>query len=114
MLHKNNPSNTVENSALVVGTNVGQINLKKFDEKPCIWCDYCNKPRHTCELARKFMVNQQIGRGCMKAGSIVLLLHMRLNLFTLTEQMDDLLKLLKSNFGLSSISNTSLAQTGND
>lgn len=42
--------NSIENSTLVVynvNASRGTTNLKKTDEKPRVWCDYCNKPRHT-------------------------------------------------------------------
>lgn len=42
--------NSIENSALVVSdvnASRGTTNQKKTDEKPRVWCDYCNKPRHT-------------------------------------------------------------------
>lgn len=47
MLGKKDMSSTVENSALVAGeAYAGQ---KRSEEKPHVWCDYCNKPRHTRE-----------------------------------------------------------------
>lgn len=42
--------NSIENSALVVSdvnASRGTTNQKKTDEKPRVWCDYCNKPHHT-------------------------------------------------------------------
>lgn len=114
MLGKNNPSNTVENSSLV-GTNAGQISFKKSDEKPCIWCDYCNKPRHSCETYQKIHGKpanwKGLHEGQFHRSSIA---HEAESVPFDKELMDHLLKLLKSNFGLSGISNSSLAQVCNE
>ena len=47
MLGKKILTPEVENSALAIG-NVASHD-KKFEERRRIWCDYCNKPRHTRE-----------------------------------------------------------------
>ena len=52
MLGKNSSSN-IENSALAVGTNGGRTTPKRSDEKPHVWCDHCNKPRHTRDTCWK-------------------------------------------------------------
>ncbi|XP_024026662.1 uncharacterized protein LOC112093095 [Morus notabilis] len=48
MLGKKNFGSNVENSALAAGMNSGRNTTKKTDERR-IWCDHCNKPRHTRE-----------------------------------------------------------------
>ncbi|XP_073033006.1 uncharacterized protein [Primulina eburnea] len=52
MLGKKGPAATVEGSALIsTGLNMrrGAANLRKLEEKASVWCEYCNKPRHTQE-----------------------------------------------------------------
>ena len=53
MLCKKNSSSNIENSALAAGTNGGRTTPKRFDEKPRVWCDHCNKPRHTRDTCWK-------------------------------------------------------------
>lgn len=53
MLGKKNLDQTVENSALATEVCAGRMVQGKLEEKPCVWCDYCNKPKYTCETCWK-------------------------------------------------------------
>ena len=53
MLGKRNLGNTIENSALAASINAGRTATKKPDEKSRVWCDHCNKQRHTRETCWK-------------------------------------------------------------
>ncbi|RVW65751.1 hypothetical protein CK203_057721 [Vitis vinifera] len=52
MLGKKGPGVAIEGSALVTtggGYNKAAAFQRKSDERPRVWCDFCNKPRHTRE-----------------------------------------------------------------
>ena len=52
MLGKKGPGVAIEGAALVttsVGYNKAAAFQRKSDERPQVWCDFCNKPRHTRE-----------------------------------------------------------------
>ena len=52
MLGKKGPGVAIEGSALVTtggGCNKAVAFQRKSDERPRIWCDFCNKPCHTRE-----------------------------------------------------------------
>lgn len=56
MLKKKNFDGVTENSTLVTAdANASRAitNPRKTDEWPRVWCDYCNKPRHTRETCWK-------------------------------------------------------------
>lgn len=50
MLGKYSSGGTIENAAMILSNaNASRAitNQRKTDERPHVWCDYCNKPRHT-------------------------------------------------------------------
>ena len=52
MLGKKGLGVAIEGSALVAtggGYNKAAAFQRKLDERPWVWCDFCNKPRHTRE-----------------------------------------------------------------
>ena len=55
MLGKKNTEEPLENYALAVtDATANKVNYqRRADEKPHVWCDYCNKPRHTRETCWK-------------------------------------------------------------
>ena len=56
MLGKKGPSVAVESSALVAAnanSSKAITHQRKNDDKPRVWCDYWNKPRHTRETCWK-------------------------------------------------------------
>ncbi|KAL6323722.1 hypothetical protein AAG906_002190 [Vitis piasezkii] len=96
MLGKKGPGVSIEGSAFVTmggGYNKAAAFQGKSDERPRVWCDFCNKPRHTRENSIIPTANEA-----------------ETNPFT-TEQMEHLLALLKSNL-TSCTSNVSLAHIG--
>lgn len=49
MVGKNSSGGTIENAATIVSNaNASRAitNQRKTDERPRVWCDYYNKPRH--------------------------------------------------------------------
>ena len=86
----------------------------KSDEKPRVWCDLCNKPRHTRETCwqihgkrANWKSKSGRGRGAPTANEA------ETSPFT-KEQMEHLQTLLKSTLQPSGISVASVAQTGNE
>lgn len=117
MLGKNHIPGNVEGSALATtgpGKAAGQKpSTKEIGEKSRVWCDHCNKPRHTRETCWKLHGKPGNWKGSHegrfnKPASANQVLSNTLS----QEQIGQLLKLLDSNSGLSSASNLSLAQTG--
>ena len=55
MLGKKGGNGQVENLALssVVAANQFSTNQPRSNDKPRVWCDFCNKPRHTRETCCK-------------------------------------------------------------
>ena len=52
MLGKKGPGVAIEGSTLDTtggGYNKAAMFQRKSDERPRVWCDFCNKPRHTRE-----------------------------------------------------------------
>ena len=120
MLGKKGPAVIVESSALAsTGLNMrrGAANQRKPEEKPSVWCDYCNKPRHTRETCWKIhgkpanfkgRTGERTGRAFLTANEA------ETTASTITkEQLEQLLILLKSNPS-SSTPNVSVAHTGNE
>ena len=65
MLGKKGLGVTIEGSALVTmggGYNKGPSFQHKSYEKLRVWCDFCNKPRHTCENCWKIHETSKLGR----------------------------------------------------
>eukprot|EP00261_Vitis_vinifera_P031452 XP_019072695.1 PREDICTED: uncharacterized protein LOC109121825 isoform X2 [Vitis vinifera] len=117
MLGKKGPGVAIEGSALVTtggGYNKVVAFQRKSDERPQVWCDFCNKPRHTRENCWKIhgkpanwkgKTSDKPGRAIIPTAN-----EAETSPFT-TEQMEHLLALLKSNL-TSDTSSVSLAHTG--
>ena len=121
MLGKKINGGAVESFALNVAefsTNKATTYQRGPGEKPRVWCDHCNKPRHTRETCWKIhgkpanwqssKPGERNNRSNPKANSTVN--ETELSPFN-NEQMNHILKLLKSNFP-SGIPSVSHAQTG--
>ena len=112
MLGKKGPGVAIEGSALV--TTGGSYNKvaafqRKSDERLGVWCDFCNKPRHTRENCWKIHGKPTNWKGKTgdKPGRAIIPTtnEAKTSPFTI-EQMEHLLALLKSNLtsGTSSVS----------
>ena len=118
MLGKKNTEEPLENYALAVtDATANKVNYqRRADEKPRVWCDYCNKPRHTRETCWK-LNGKPVNWKNSKPGDKTIRTVPSANEVDSgpfnKEQMDHLLKLIKSNSLSGSIPNVSLAQTGN-
>ncbi|RVW76413.1 hypothetical protein CK203_056591 [Vitis vinifera] len=117
MLGKKGLGVAIEGSALVAtggGYNKAAAFQRKLDERPWVWCDFCNKPRHTRENCWKIhgkpanwkgKTGDKPGRAIIPTAN-----EAETSPFTI-EQMEHLLALLKSNL-TSGTSSVSLAHTG--
>ncbi|XP_071924652.1 uncharacterized protein [Coffea arabica] len=119
MLGKKGPGVAVEGSALEVASSFKTSTYQrrtgeKPSEKPQVWCDYCNKPRHTRYTCWKLhgkppnwknKGGEKSGRGVPTANEA------DAGPFT-KEQMEHLLMLLKSSSTSSDFPNASMAHTG--
>ena len=113
ILGKRNLNNTVENSALAIGINASRNTTKKPDEKSRICCDHCNRPRHTQETCWKIHGKPANWKGSHEGRfSRTPAAHEAESISFDKGQMDQLLKLLKSNSKLLSTPNASVAQAG--
>ena len=119
MLGKKGPGVAIEGSALVTtggGYNKVVAFQRKSDERPWVWCDFCNKPRHTHENCWKIHGKPANWKRktCDKPSRAIIPTanEAETSPFT-TEQMEHLLALLKSNL-TSGTSSVSLAHTGNE
>ncbi|RVW29625.1 hypothetical protein CK203_100964 [Vitis vinifera] len=113
------PRVAIEGSTLVTtsgGYNKAAAFQRKSDERPRVWCDFCNKPRHIRENCWKIhgkpanwkgKTGDKPGRAIIPTAN-----EAETNPFT-AEQMEHLLALLKSNL-TSGTSSVSLAHTGNE
>ncbi|RVW88529.1 hypothetical protein CK203_032984 [Vitis vinifera] len=117
MLGKKGPRVAIEGSTLVTtggGYNRAAAFQCKSDERPRVWCDFCNKPRHTRENYWKIHGKPANWKGKTgyKPGRAIIPTanEAETSPFTI-EQMEHLLTLLKSNL-TSSTSSVSLAHTG--
>ena len=111
MLSKRNLNNTVKNSALAIGINASRNTSKKPDKKSRIWCDHCNRPWHTQETCWKIHGKLANWKGSHEGRfSRIPAAHEAESVPFNKGQMDQLLKLLKSNFRLLSTPNASVAQ----
>lgn len=105
MLGKKPSSGSIENSAMIASeANMSQAIPWKTEDKPRVWCDYCNKPRHTHQLLEEQTRQYKY--------SISLYTWSWSSSFQ--QGVDHLLKLLKSNSGSFGITNASLAQSGSE
>ncbi|KAJ9693491.1 hypothetical protein PVL29_012321 [Vitis rotundifolia] len=119
MLGKKGPGVAIEGSALVTtggGYNKAAVFQRKLDERPRVWCDFCNKPHHTCENCWKIhgkpanwkgKTGDKPGRAIIPTAN-----EAQTSPFT-TEQMEHLLALLKSN-STSGTPNVFVAHIGNE
>ena len=76
MLGKKGPGVSIEGSALVTtggGYNKAATFQHKSDERPRVWCDFCNKPRHTCENCWKIHGKPMNWKGKQVANQVELL-----------------------------------------
>ena len=98
------------------GWNKAAAFQHKSDERPRIWCDFCNKPRHTRENCWKIhgkpahwkgKTGDKPGRAIIPTAN-----EAKTSPFTI-EQMEYLLALLKSNL-TSGTPSVSVAHTGNE
>ncbi|KAG6477180.1 hypothetical protein ZIOFF_066432 [Zingiber officinale] len=120
MLGKKGPTTIIEGSALTsIGSNIrrGTANLRKLEEKSVLWCDFCNKPRHTQETYWKIHGNPANfkGKSGEKNGRIFPTANEAMTTAsTITkEHLEQLLALLASNPS-SNTPNVSVAHTGNE
>lgn len=121
MLGKKVSEAAVEVSALAAmggGYNKSTTYPTKFDEKPRVWCDFCNKPRHTRETCWKIHGKPANWKSkAEKSGhfnrSFPSANEAETSPFT-KEQMDHLHALLKFNSSTSGIPTASIAHTGNE
>lgn len=112
---KNKPNSITEGSTFVTveahASRRSGPNLKKNEEKPRVWCDHCHKPRHTkdtCWLIHGKPAdwkpkNKRLQPSANAAVEQPILFSQ--------EQIDQLLKLLKSNPN-AGIPNCSIAHSG--
>ncbi|KAL5777605.1 hypothetical protein ACOSP7_010531 [Xanthoceras sorbifolium] len=115
MLGKSGSSGTVETSALLVSetaANKAEHHYKKSDEKPRAWCDFCNRPRHTRETCWKLHGKPANWKSSRPSRAIASANEAEISPFS-KEQMNQLLKLLKSNSS-SGFPGASVAQSGSD
>ncbi|KAG6492095.1 hypothetical protein ZIOFF_047045 [Zingiber officinale] len=120
MLGKKGPTTIIKGSALTsTGSNIrrGTANLRKPEEKSVLWCDFCNKPRHTretCWTIHDKPANFK-GKSGEKNGRIFPTANEAMTTAsTITkEHLEQLLALLTSNPS-SSTPNVSVAHTGNE
>ncbi|KAG6480118.1 hypothetical protein ZIOFF_063596 [Zingiber officinale] len=120
MLGKKGPTTIIEGSALTsTGSNIrrGTANLRKPEEKSVLWCDFCNKPRHTRETCWKIHgkpANFKSKSGEKNGRIFPIANEAMTTVSTITkEHLEQLLALLTSNPS-SSTPNVSVAHTGNE
>ncbi|KAG6497063.1 hypothetical protein ZIOFF_044949 [Zingiber officinale] len=120
MLGKKEPTTIIEGSALTsTGSNIrrGTANLRKPEEKSVLWCDFCNKPRHTRETCWK--IHGKPANFKSKSGEKNERIFPTTNEAMTTtsaitkEHLEQLLALLTSNSS-SNTPNVSVAHTGNE
>ncbi|KAK9217910.1 hypothetical protein WN943_006540 [Citrus x changshan-huyou] len=110
MLGKKNSVVSVEKSALVTADANATRSITQQQQKPRVWCDYCNKPRHTREACWKLHgkpADWKNSKHSRASANEVENLEKNLS----KEQIAHLIKLLTSNPPPSTPSG-SLAQTG--
>ena len=121
MLGPRNSSGMVESSALAVpghGKDGGKKTSPKDNgDKPRVWCDHCNKPRHTRETCWKLHGKPTNWKGSHegkfnKSGTTPASANHATPGTLSQEQIGQLLKLLDANSGSSNVSNLTLTQTG--
>ncbi|XP_030551316.2 uncharacterized protein LOC115755880 [Rhodamnia argentea] len=96
------PAGGHSDASALVGSeaNVGKLSstTRRIDEKPRVWCDHCNRPRHTRETCWKIHGKPASSMRGSKMGSRTYpsANEAETNPFS-REQIDHLLQLLKSN-----------------
>ncbi|XP_028102206.1 uncharacterized protein LOC114301453 [Camellia sinensis] len=115
MLKKKGTGESIEISALIsdAAANKAANYQRGFDNKPRVWCDFCNKPRHTRETCWKIHgkpVNWKSSKQGEKNCGFPTANEADSGPFN-KEQIDQLLKLIKSNSS-SGTPSVLLAQTG--
>ncbi|KAL9441801.1 hypothetical protein AB3S75_020326 [Citrus x aurantiifolia] len=115
MLRKRSTGESIENSALITDAAAYKTAnyQRRSDDKSQAWCDHCHKPRHTREKCWKLHgkpENWKSSKQGEKNRGIPSANQANSGHFN-KEQIDQLLKLIKSNFS-SGIPSVSLAQTG--
>ena len=116
MLGKRVVGTTIEGSAFAVGGgyNKNTPHLPKPDEKPRVWCDFCNKPRHTRETCWRIHGKPANWKSKAERNSRNPTANeVEASPFT-KEQMAQLHALLKSTSSSSGIPNVSVAQSGKE
>ncbi|XP_060973285.1 uncharacterized protein LOC133038863 [Cannabis sativa] len=117
MLGKKTPTSIVESSALATmgaGYNKNTSYMQKTDEKPRVWCDFCNKPRHTRETCWRIHgkpANWKSKAEREKAGRTPSAHEAESSPFT-KEQMNHLHALLNTTSSSSGIPTASIAYAG--
>ncbi|KAF5955000.1 hypothetical protein HYC85_007856 [Camellia sinensis] len=101
MLKKRGTDESIEISALIsdAAANKAANYQRRFDDKPRVWCDFCNKPRHTRETCWKIHgkpVNWKSSKQGEKNRGFPTANEADSGPFN-KEQIDQLLKLIKSN-----------------
>eukprot|EP00261_Vitis_vinifera_P039416 XP_019080659.1 PREDICTED: uncharacterized protein LOC104881375 isoform X1 [Vitis vinifera] len=119
MLGKKGLGVAIEGSSLVTtggGYNKAIVFERKSEERPRVWCDFCNKPCHTRENCWKIhgkLANWKGKTGDKPGRAIIPTANeVETSPFT-TEQMEHLPALLKSNL-TSGTSSVFVAHTGNE
>ncbi|XP_028105813.1 uncharacterized protein LOC114304864 [Camellia sinensis] len=115
MLKKKGTDESIEISSLIsdAAANKAANYQPRFDDKPRVWCDFCNKPRHTRETCWKIHgkpVNWKSSKQGEKNRGFPTANEADSGPFN-KEQIDQLLKLIKSNSS-SGTPSVLLAQTG--
>jgi hypothetical protein len=114
-LVKKNSTSPIENSAHATGVHISQQTNKKSNEKPRVWCDYCDKPHYTHETCWKLHRKQTNWKGSHEGRfNKTPTIHEADSASFNKEQINQLLKLLQFNSSSSSAPNASLAQPGNN
>ena len=115
MIGKKSTSESIENSTLFIDVAAYKAAnyQRRSDDKPQVWCDFRNKPRHTSETSWKIHgkpANRKSNKQGEKNCGIPTANEVDLGPFN-KEQIDQLSKLIKSNssYGIPSVS---LAQIG--
>lgn len=118
MLGKKGPIFVIEGSAFATTGSSFRRNTiiqRKSDEKQNIWCDYCNKPRHTRETCWKIHGKPAPfkNKSGEKAGRAFHSMNEAETSPIIKEQLEQLLTLLKSGSS-SSVQTVSVAHSGNE
>ncbi|KAI5402179.1 hypothetical protein KIW84_066587 [Lathyrus oleraceus] len=106
---KADPNPPRETNALIADTDVFKSSSYQRNT-PNLWCDHCNRSRHTRETCRKLHGKPAHLKNGKSGPKSVPTTHEAKKSLPNQDQVEELIGLLKSN-SLSSIPNASLAQT---